>query len=313
MLTDERYGRHVGTRLRQEVAGVRAAPNLVAQLRRRQLRRTLAVRAAIATPMVAAVAAAILVTTAGPPSPGGRAPQAGGGVPSTDSGPVRLETVAHVQAQTIKALGRASDYVIYSKTIHDGDPYGVYEEQWLDKATQRSRVDYYGGGPRIRVGGSGGKPVFTLEPDPTPGRVELRLSQSFSGPLGDQVMVQVNYYDRMWHQERYTQDAPSAVDPDITDADAVRKAIADGTLELLGEEKVDGFDTLHLRLYGPEKSSYLDMWVDAKSYLPVKEISDKSPADPDSLTLNTTYRWLPRTEENLARLELTPPPGFKRT
>jgi hypothetical protein len=96
---------------------------------------------------------------------------------------------------------------------------------------------------------------------------------------------------------------------------SIQQAIASGTLELLGHETVNGLDTLHLRLFGPDRSYRVDIWVDSATYLPVRDIAGKSSgnAGPDEFPAEiavTTYSWLPRTDENLARLVLTPPAGF---
>ena len=78
--------------------------------------------------------------------------------------------------------------------------------------------------------------------------------------------------------------------PDITDPDSIRKAITNGTVELLGKEKVDGLDTLHLQLFGPKRSYRIDMWVDETNYLPVQGTAVKSTGD----TANVSSRPPPQ-------------------
>jgi hypothetical protein len=312
MLTDEQYGHQLGDRLRYETDDLRPDPDLARKLRRRVARRTWAIRAAIATPVAAAAAVAILVTTAGPGG-GQRTSQTHNAPQSTNGEPVRVETVAYVQAQTIDALSRASSYVIAATNTYDG---GHYDE-WIDKATQRYRNDVY----TSDIGGVGlGADGKALAPpaDTTPGAVHLSQSHSESGPAGNRDLVSVDYDLKQWSTGKITDMRPPGTGPDITDADSVRQAIADGTVELLGHETVSGHDTLHLRLYGPERSYRLDMWVDAKTYLPVQETAAKSGGKsggqefPAVATVTTRYSWLPRTEANLAHLVLTAPPGFKR-
>jgi hypothetical protein len=53
------------------------------------------------------------------------------------------------------------------------------------------------------------------------------------------------------------------------------------------------------------RTAAADLWVDSTTFLPVRMIGQKSPRD-----FTVTYEWLPRTAQNLARLELTPPAGF---
>jgi hypothetical protein len=227
---------------------------------------------------------------------------------------VPVENVAHVQAQTIQAVSQASQYVIQMKNTYEG---GYYDE-WVDKATQRYRNDVYSQSVTVSAP-PGGKMTAPAAPSSQPpGPIRLNQSHGLSGPDGNQDMITVDYDLKTWSTGRMTHPKPTGI-PDITDADSIRKAIADGTLELVGKEKVDGIDTLHLRLYGPKRSYRIDMWVDSKTYLPVRETAAKSggtpggPEFPASATVTTKYTWLPRTEENLARLAVTPPPGFTQT
>jgi len=160
---------------------------------------------------------------------------------------------------------------------------------------------------------------MTVPPrEPTLGPMRLQQSNTVSGPEGDQATVWVDYDLRKWSTGRMTdKHGPSPI-PDITDANSIRAAVANGTLQLVGKETVDGLDTLHLQLIGPQRMYRIDMWVDVKTYLPVQEIAVKSGGGtgeaefPAAHAVTAKYDWLPRTEENLARLVLTAPPGFER-
>jgi hypothetical protein len=94
----------------------------------------------------------------------------------------------------------------------------------------------------------------------------------------------------------------------MTDPDGMREAISRGVVELLGQEVVDGINTLHLRIAVTQRGYQLDVCVDSSSYLPVQETESTD----GRTAVTTTFAWLPRTEENPARLVLTPPPGFER-
>ncbi len=312
MRTDEQYGQQLGVELRHETADLHAAPDLVRKLRGRQARRSWTIRTAIATPVAAAAAAAILVTMPGQGAPDPTQQPNGAQAQLQNGAQVQLESVAYVQEQTVKALGRASQYVIHAESTYRGGHY----DRWIDRATQRYRHDAYtsevpacpwpDGKPRAAEAEPSGKQ--------TAGPVHLSQSHSVSGPKGNQTLITVNYDRKCWSKVRapYEGDVPL----DITDADSVRKAIGDGTVELLGNEKVDGVDTLHLRLTGPHSMYRIDMWVDSTAYLPVRETAARGDGEKepflDSTTNTTTYTWLPRTGENLARLVLTPPPGFRQ-
>ncbi len=296
MLTDEQYGHQLGVQLRHELEDVHAAPNLVSKLRRPQARRTWAIRTAIASPVVAVAAAAILVMTVGQ-----GAPDEGRQANSN----VQFENVAYVQNQTLKALSRASDYVIDAKSTYKG---GHYEE-WTDTATHRYRSDVYG----TSTHGSGSQDRKAPPAASNQTADPIHQSHLVTGPEGDQRIVTVDYDLKQWWTDRLPDENPSEV-PDITDPDSIRKAIADGTVQLVGKENVDGLDTLHLQLFGPKRSYRIDMWVDESNYLPVQGTAVKATGKdefPATATVTTKYSWLPRTEKNLAYLVLTPPPGFE--
>ncbi|MBP2326596.1 hypothetical protein JOF56_006981 [Kibdelosporangium banguiense] len=311
MPTEQEYGQELGTRLRHELQDVRASPDLARKLRRRQAKRAWTIRTAIAVPATVVAVAAVMVatTTTVQKSPS----EAVNNPPPVENVPV--ENVAQVQAQTIKAVSQAPQYVIQSKSTYAG---GYYDE-WVDKATQRYRNDVYNRSSGVSVPSSDRKMTLPAGPDTgPPAPIHLNQSHAVSGPDGDQDMVTVDYDLKTWSTDHMTDRKPTDI-PDITDADSVRKAISDGTLELVGKENIDGIDTLRLRLYGPDRSYRIDMWVDGKTYLPVRNIATKGTGEPGdkefpaSAATTTTYKWLPRTEENLARLVLIPPPGFKKT
>jgi hypothetical protein len=305
MLTDEQFGQQLGVRLRQETDDLRAAPDLMHTLRRKQTRRTWVIRGATLTAVSAAAAIAVVINTTGGQTPVEQrqaAPRTG----TTTEAPV--VNVAYVQQRTIEAVSRAADYVIFAENTYDG---GHYEE-WIDKATQRYRNDVYDRSVTISGTAADGKMTVPAQPPQVP--IHLNQSHAVSGPPGNQTITTVDYNLHTWSVGHLTDRPDPASDVDVTDADSVRKAITTGTVELVGKETVDRRDTLHLRVYGPDRSYRLDMWVESTSYLPVRETAAKGGPDefPQSATVTTTYTWLPRTEENLAKLTLTPPPGFSR-
>jgi hypothetical protein len=324
MLTEEQYGNELGSRLRHETEDIRATPGMARRLRRQQTKRKWTIRTAIAVPAAAAAVAAIMVATT---TTAQNAPSEANGnlsVPTdnapTDNAPVEdmpVVNVAQVQAQTLKAVGQASQYVIQTKNTYEG---GHYDE-WVDKATQRYRNDVYSRSVPTAGSPSGGGRMTTPPGPDKQNNAPIHLNQSHgvSGPDGNQEVITVDYDLRTWSVDRMNIPAPKIDIPDITDAEAIRKAIADGTLVLVGKEKVDGVDTLHLQLFGPKRSYRIDVWVDDKTYLPVQETAAKrtgTSGDQEfgaSGTVTSKFTWLPRTEENLARLVVTPPPDFKRT
>jgi hypothetical protein len=303
MLTDEQFGQQLGARLRHETDDLRAAPDLLNTLRRKRIRRTWAIRGAALTTV--AVAATIAITTAGHETPVEQR-QAAAPPPTATGTQAPVLNAAYVRQRTIEAVSKAADYVIFAKNTYDG---GHYEE-WIDKATQRYRNDVYDQSTAI-PGGANGK--MTLPAEPPRVAVHLHQSHAVSGPPGDQTITTIDYDLRTWSVSHLTDRPDPASGVDVTDADSVRKAIGSGAVELLGQETVDGRDTLHLRVYGPDRSYRIDMWVESGSYLPVREAAAKGGPDefPAAATVTTTYTWLPRSAENLAKLTLTPPPDFR--
>jgi hypothetical protein len=204
----------------------------------------------------------------------------------------QLHDVAYVKTQTLNALAKASDYVMRSHATYIGGSSG---DMWVDAATQRTRYDEYA------VDGS---PV---------------QSTAASGPEGSDSTFSVDYVNRVWWGEKSTASKqpvkPSATHPPSLASDdpaGIRNDLAKGTLQLLGEERVDGIDTLHLRLTAKAANFAMELWVDKATFLPYKRILDKSGKMTATPTETDVYTWLPRTPANLAHLDLTAPAGFSK-
>ena len=283
MSADEEFGRLVGDRLRDEVADLYADKDLARVVRKRLTRRrTWTIGASIGAPLIAAAAAVAVVVSTGTVAP--EKPQVDAAPPTTTQ--PRVENLAHVQDMTIQALRSVEEYVIHEKNLLSSG----YDESWTDRATERYRMDAYS-----RIDGP------------------MRLTRSIAGKgrLGDLHYVYVDYDRKTWHAFHDTEPPPPLEVPDILDADALKKAIDEGRMELIGAENIDGRDTHHLRLFATIRGYQIDLWVDSTSYLPVRETSTVI-GGPDEPVMTSEYTWLPRTEENLAKVELTPPPDFTK-
>ncbi|MFF1611956.1 hypothetical protein ACFVYA_29575 [Amycolatopsis sp. NPDC058278] len=309
MLTDEQYGRRIGDRLRHEIDDVHASPDLVRKLRRRRTRRTWAITGAIATPVAAAAVVAVVVSTQATPD---RAATA-----APTSAQPRIVTVAYVQAETVKALGQGTQYVIYSKDTYESG----YYETWTDKATHRYRNDVYTSLPATTQTGRAGDRKMTLPsgpPTPPSGPPHRQQSHAVKSLGESQEITTVDWENKWWSVDHLRDGKPQTPIPDPTDPDGMRKAVAEGKVELVGQEKVGTVDTHHLRVIGSRREYKIDLWVDSTTYLPVKETAVKGGNEqggeefPESKGEVTTYTWLPRTEENLAKLTLAPPADFKQ-
>jgi hypothetical protein len=291
MHSDEQYGQQLGAQLREELDDVRAAPDLVLTLRRRRSRRTWTIRAAIATPLMAAAATVAIVTSA------------------TGHG-ARLQDVAYVKAQTIQALNQATRYVIYSKDTYSGGRI----ETWTDLATQRYRNDVYLPDEDSVPAGANGqvKAPPAHGPHAAPGPLHLSQSNSGSGLIGNRDIVSVDYDRKTWRTDHDATVPPSPTVPNVTDPDSVEAAINNGTFEVLGDDPVSGVAALHLRISTTARGYRIDLWVDKTTFLPIQETDTALGQNQGGPAMTATYAWLPRTDENLARLVLTAPPGFTR-
>ncbi|MEU4522607.1 hypothetical protein AB0F52_28325 [Amycolatopsis sp. NPDC024027] len=314
MLTDEQYGRRIGDRLRHEIDDVHASPELVRELRRRRTRRTWAITGAIATPVAAAAVVAVVVSTQATPD---RSVTAAPSSAAPSSAQPRIVTVAYIQAETVKALGQGTQYVIYSKDTYESG----YYETWTDKATQRYRNDVYTRLPAAAQASRTGDRKMTVPagpPTPPSGPPHRQQSHAVKGAGEGQEITTIDWEGNWWSVDHLSDGKPQTPIPDPTDPDGMRKAVAEGKVELVGQEKIGAVDTHHLRVIGPRREYKIDLWVDSTTYLPVKETAVKGGNKqggeefPESKGEAITYTWLPRTEENLAKLTLTPPDGFKR-
>src|SRR5207248_1251977 len=163
---------------------------------------------------------------------------------------------------------------------------GQNVEQWRDPAGSRWRADDIG-------------------PDGKPRRTML-----VTGPDdGTRTVLTVDYAGRAWWTYRLDQpDVPSDVSwIAMSDGpDDIRDTLRRLSLHVVGTERLDGQETIHLG--GPKPTGRgiaIDIWVDAATYLPVR-IAIVSP----DLSVTTRYTWLPRTPENLTAFDLKPPAGF---
>jgi hypothetical protein len=307
MSADEEFGRLVGDRLRDEVADIRAERDLAGAVRRRQSRRAWTIRTSIGAPLVAA--AAVVVATAGPGATSDQPRQPQAAPPVTTTTQARVENLAHVQSMTIQALRSAEEYIIYKKEeLSSG-----YLEYWTDRATVRYRMDAYSTfvQPDQQERPSGQVRAPRGPDDVETGPLHRTHSIAGDGPLGDVRYTQVDYERKTWSTHHDTEPPPVLEVPDVLDPDALKKAIDEGRMELIGPERVGDEDTHHLRLFATVRGYQIDLWVDATSYLPVRETTTVIGGSPEPV-MTSEYDWLPRNEENLAKLVLTPPPDFTK-
>jgi hypothetical protein len=289
MGTDDGFERRLGARLRLAVDDVRCPPGLGAVVRRQHRRQVLAVRTAMVTPAAAAVAVMALspgsaVRPANSPgTTAGRAATTG----TTDLYDARL-----VSARAASALADISRYVIGTHAVNNG----YVTDSLADPVTGRTRHDSYDPrGARLTTigltpGTSGGLDAlvadhqarawwtWTAPPDPGPGRSDGRVVSTYSDPT------------------------------------QIRDALRDGTIRVIGEETLNGHDTLHLRCALPRGSlsPVLDLWVDTATYLPYRSTTTSTRPEDGGRRYTVDFTWQARTPAHLRQLVVTPPAGFTR-
>ncbi len=80
----------------------------------------------------------------------------------------------------------------------------------------------------------------------------------------------------------------------------IRNQLSCGAYTLAGRQQVDGVDAI--KITGNDQAGLQALWVDPKTYLPVRVISQY---------MQTDFRWLSPTPSILAGMQLTVPPGFR--
>ena len=227
----------------------------------------------------------------------------GGGQPAAKA------SVAEVKQRTLAAVS-SSDLILHTVQTSTGKQWSTStgvtvthnrQEVWQDLSNIRMRMVTYAPDGHVRS-------EFVTEHSGT----KLRLD-----------MVQ---YD-MGTWTTATGSTQFAWDPGGSQAYAQRIAdeLANGTYTLVGTDTIDGRKLLQIRrsLPKPDFSRFprplpksvhlnanfpteLDMWIDPSTYLPAQEEARNA----DGVVSHSDMEWLPRTPENLAKLDLVVPTGF---
>jgi hypothetical protein len=95
-----------------------------------------------------------------------------------------------------------------------------------------------------------------------------------------------------------------------TVATELRTAISCGTLTVAGRQPVDGTEAIELKSR-PGSLIAETIWVSPDTYLPVRVVNRSAPGTP-ALQQTANFTWLPPTAQNLAKLTVPVPAGFRR-
>jgi hypothetical protein len=265
--------------LRQIVAGQPFGPDVEAIARRghRVRRRSTVIRGAAA--LGAAAAGAAVVVSLVIPTPGtatGRATAAGRATAKSPGGPAGraapAATVAYETKQIETALGQADHYMIKTTTRSYGN--GTYA-QWTDPRTGSSYASQ----------GTGSARVLSWN------------STFFVARVLHWRTTEADYSTRTWfvsiiHAAGPIQ-GPESTGPDVPGGtpQQLRKGLQAGFYRITGHGQVNGHHAIRLRAsLGPVTFT---IWVDARTYQPVRVIKAFSTRKGDTLVFNET--WLPRS------------------
>jgi hypothetical protein len=98
--------------------------------------------------------------------------------------------------------------------------------------------------------------------------------------------------------------------PGTVAATDLRTAVSCGTLAVAGQQRVDGIEAIELTS-SPGSPVSSTIWVSSDTYLPVRIVIRSAPGQP-VLQQTADITWLAPTAQNLARLTVPIPAGFRQ-
>lgn len=265
--------------------------------------------------ITAAAALAGAVTALTLPSGSSRTIQNGGvSSPST--------TTTTLKAKLLAAFSAASSEIAYERSTttlsSGGTPMTeeIWYSPWQASAGQlvRSRhLNLTGGAPYQDV-----EFVYQL---PAPGTVPPGLPPAIAQKVrGNRLVgvvaamgeiIDIEYGNQTWSDQK----SHALLDSDPANPQVVLDEIKQGTWKVVGHTRLGGRAAIELSwAQGGGGTSYF--WVDAHSYLPLREVSRTpvgSPGKMDANITTTDYKLLPATSANLAKLTPPIPAGFRQT
>lgn len=96
----------------------------------------------------------------------------------------------------------------------------------------------------------------------------------------------------------------------LSAASALHAAISCGTLTVAGRQRIDGIEAIELTSR-PDSLISETIWVTPGTFLPVRVVVRSSPSSP-VLQQTADITWLRPTAQNLAKLTVPIPAGFRR-
>ncbi len=139
---------------------------------------------------------------------------------------------------------------------------------------------------------------------------QLLFTEMVVAENGYPVTVTAIYPDSTWWRSASVlgarrRPAPASCSPGVAISGGgwpqfIRDQLSCGAYTLAGRQQVDGVDAV--KITGNDQVGLQALWVDPKTYLPVRVISQH---------MQTDFRWLSPTPSILAGMQLTVPRGFR--
>jgi hypothetical protein len=271
---------------------------------RRRHRRGLALRGATAAGAVVLAAGGLFAAlhgtggsaagnTAG--AKGGTTP--GRGATATAAAPVRAETVAYVTEQVKTALGNVNDYILRTDQVQTG-PGGDSATNWVDPRTGND---------------------YEILRDASTGKSIAWLSTYLVNRVLTWKTIEADFSTRTWfvsvmHAAGPIQGSTAGVTNSVMTPAEIKQWLDSGKLTIVGRKDINGHQAIGLRQ--PWADGYRELWVDSRTFLPVREImadfaNAKGPLK--NVMLVGDDSWLPRTKSLLDMVNhVQIPAGFTR-
>ena len=290
----------LGQDLRQLASGQSFTPDveLIALRARQRRRRGLALRGATAAGVAVLAVGGLFIAVH--PVGGNAAGSTAGttaGQSSTASTTPRAETVAYVTRQVNAALANVNDYILRSDQVQTG-PGGHSATNWTDPRTSND---------------------YEVLNDPSAGKSIAWLSTYLVNRVLTWKDVEADYSTHTWftsviHAAGPIQGSTAGATSTVMTPQQIKAWLDSGKLKIIGHQEVNGHDAIGLR--SPWAAGYRELWVDSKTFLPVRVITadfanQKGPLKNVTLVANET--WLPRTRSLLDMVnDVRIPAGFSQ-
>jgi hypothetical protein len=292
----------LGQDLRELASGQPFIPDLelIGRRARRRQRRGLALRGATAAGVAVLAAGGLFIAVHPTGGTSGRTPAgataSAGQHEATGTAP-RAETVAYVTTQVKAALGNVNDYILRTDQVQTGAG-GDTATNWTDPRTSND---------------------YEVLNDPATGKSLAWLSTYLVNRVLTWKDIEADYSTHTWftsvfHAAGPIQGSTAGATSTVLTPAQIKAWLDAGKLTILGHQEINGHDAIGLRSRWAD--GYRELWVDAQTFLPVREITAdfaNSNGPLKNVTLVANETWLPRTRSLLDMVnDVRIPAGFSQ-